>query len=53
MPLIAVNDVELYYESHGSGTPLVLLGGLGLTVSEMGMLAGPLTGSSRPGPPIC
>jgi hypothetical protein len=27
VPLIAVNDVELYYQPHGSGAPLVLLGG--------------------------
>ena len=40
MPLIAVNDVQLYYESHGSGAPLVVLGGL--DVSEMDMLTGPL-----------
>ena len=44
MPLVAVNDVELYYEARGSGAPLVLLGGLGLDVSEMGMLTGPLAG---------
>ncbi len=35
MPLLKVNDIELYYESHGSGDPLVLIGGLGLAVSEM------------------
>lgn len=42
MPLIAVNDVELYYQPHGSGAPLVLLGGLGPDASQMGMLTGPL-----------
>ena len=42
MPLIAVNGIELYYESHGTGAPLVVLGGLGLDVSEMGLLTGPL-----------
>ncbi len=47
MPLIAVKDVQLYYESHGSGAPLVVLGGLGLDVSEMGMLTGPLAESFR------
>jgi hypothetical protein len=26
----------MYYESHGSGAPLLLIGGLGLDVSEMG-----------------
>jgi len=42
VPAIAVNGVELHYEAHGSGAPLVVLGGLGLDVSEMGMLTGPL-----------
>lgn len=42
MPLITVNGIELYYEVHGSGAPLVLLGGLGLDLSEMGRLTGPL-----------
>jgi hypothetical protein len=36
VPLIAVNGIELYYESHGTGAPLVVLRGLGLDVSEMG-----------------
>jgi hypothetical protein len=40
--LIAVNDVELYYQPLGSGAPLVLLSGLGLDASQMGMLTGPL-----------
>lgn len=34
MPSVQVNDVELYYESRGAGDPLVLIGGLGLAVSE-------------------
>lgn len=42
MPLVTVNDIELYYDSRGSGAPLMLLGGLGLDVSEMGALTGPL-----------
>lgn len=42
MPAIAVNGVDLYYEAHGSGAPLVVLGGQGQAVSEMGMLTGPL-----------
>ena len=29
MPKIKVNDIELYYEVHGEGTPLVLICGLG------------------------
>lgn len=42
MPLVAVNGIEIYYETHGSGAPLVVLCGLGLDVSEMGRLTGPL-----------
>jgi len=29
MPKVKLNDIELYYESTGSGTPLVLISGLG------------------------
>jgi pimeloyl-ACP methyl ester carboxylesterase len=29
MPLVTVNDINLYYEIHGSGDPLVLINGLG------------------------
>lgn len=47
MPLIAVNGIELYYESHGTGAPLVVLGGLGLDVSEMGVLTRPLADRFR------
>ena len=47
MPLIAVNGIELYYESRGTGAPLLVLGGLGLDVSEMGMLTGPLAARFR------
>jgi pimeloyl-ACP methyl ester carboxylesterase len=35
VPLLQVGDVELYYESHGSGEPLAVIGGLGLAVAEM------------------
>jgi len=35
MPYLQVNDIELYYESYGSGDPLVLIGGLGMAVSQM------------------
>ena len=47
MPLIAVNGIELYYESRGTGAALVVLGGLGLDVSEMGTLTGPLAARFR------
>jgi pimeloyl-ACP methyl ester carboxylesterase len=45
MPFAQVGDIELYYESHGSGDPLVLIGGLGLAVSEMRALADAFTAS--------
>lgn len=35
MPLVPVNDITMYYESHGAGDPLVVIGGLGLGVSEL------------------
>jgi pimeloyl-ACP methyl ester carboxylesterase len=38
MPSLKVNDVELYYESHGSGDPLVLIGGLGVSVPDLRLL---------------
>lgn len=41
--MIAVNGTGLRYESRGSSAPLVVLGGLGLSVSEMGVLTGPLS----------
>lgn len=47
MPLLQVGDIELYYESHGSGDPLVLIGGLGLTVAEMRPLIGALAAGYR------
>ncbi len=47
MPVVAVDGVELYYESHGSGAPLLVLGGLGLDVSELGGLTGPLAARFR------
>ena len=32
MPKIKVNDIELYYEVHGEGMPLVLISGLGYSL---------------------
>jgi aminoacrylate hydrolase len=31
MPKVSIGDGEIYYESHGSGTPLLLVPGLGGT----------------------
>jgi 3-oxoadipate enol-lactonase len=47
MPLADVHGLEMYYEPHGSGAPLLLIGGLGLDVSEMGALTGPLADRFR------
>jgi 3-oxoadipate enol-lactonase len=34
MPVLQVRDIDMYYEVHGTGEPLVLIGGLGNDVSE-------------------
>jgi 3-oxoadipate enol-lactonase len=34
MPTIQVNDLRMYYEVHGEGEPLVLIGGLGNNLTE-------------------
>ena len=36
MPYIKVNDIQIYYEIHGEGEPLVLILGLGTDISEWG-----------------
>ncbi len=35
MPTIAVNDIQMYYEIHGKGKPLVLIGGLSIDLSDL------------------
>ena len=35
MPVVAVRDISMYYETHGSGHPLIVIGGVGLAVPEM------------------
>jgi pimeloyl-ACP methyl ester carboxylesterase len=47
VPLLTVGDVELYYESRGSGDPLVVIGGLGLAVAEMRPLTEALAAGYR------
>jgi pimeloyl-ACP methyl ester carboxylesterase len=34
MPYVKVNDIQMYYEIHGDGVPLVLIVGLGTDISE-------------------
>lgn len=38
MPILKVNDIQMYYEIHGEGKPLFLIGGLGL--SELQSISG-------------
>jgi len=35
MPTVHVNDIDMYYEIHGSGEPLVMIQGLGFEISSM------------------
>jgi 3-oxoadipate enol-lactonase len=34
MPTVLVNGIHLYYEVHGQGEPLVIIGGLSIDISE-------------------
>lgn len=34
MPLVQVNDIQIYYEIHGEGEPLVLIGGLANDITD-------------------
>ena len=36
MPKAAIGDIELYYEEHGSGEPLILVLGLGQDIATWG-----------------
>lgn len=38
MPVIRAGDIDMYYELHGSGEPLVLIGGLAQDISQWGWL---------------
>lgn len=35
MPKVHVNDIDMYYEIHGNGEPLVMIQGLGFEISAM------------------
>jgi hypothetical protein len=39
VPTVQVNDIAVYYEEHGAGTPLVLIAGLGADLILIGGLA--------------
>ena len=48
MTYAPVNGLQLYYETHGSGRPLVLLHGGVLTIDlNFGSLLGPLAASRQ------
>lgn len=47
MPTVSVEGLRMYYELTGAGQPLVLVGGLGLDVSECGPLVDALAGRHR------
>lgn len=40
MPTVNVNDIQMYYEIHGEGKLLLLIGGLGLDLSELQSMSG-------------
>ncbi len=42
MPTVQVNGIQMYYELHGAGEPLALILGLGLDLSEWGVIIEPL-----------
>jgi len=35
MPIVHVNDIDVYYEIHGEGEPLLMIQGLGFEISAM------------------
>lgn len=39
MPTIRVNNINMYYKIHREGKPLVLIGGLGIDLSEPGSIS--------------
>jgi len=43
----SVNGLAMYYEIHGTGNPLVLLGGGFMTVEAMGKVLSPLSSSRQ------
>jgi pimeloyl-ACP methyl ester carboxylesterase len=47
MPYAQVNDLDMYYEIHGDGPPLILLHGAYMTIDMMGPLLPGLAASRR------
>jgi pimeloyl-ACP methyl ester carboxylesterase len=47
MPVQRVGDIDMYYEFHGAGDPVVLIGGLANDLSESGQLIARLARTNR------
>lgn len=47
MPFVEVNSINIYYEMHGSGMPLVVINGLSADISEFEKVTKPLTKNYR------
>jgi 3-oxoadipate enol-lactonase len=47
VPVVILEGLEFYYEVHGVGDPLVVIGGLGLGVSELQPLVSALAQRHR------
>lgn len=47
MPLVKVNDINMYYESHGEGEPLLLIAGTGSNSSQWGFMIPALSAKYR------
>jgi len=47
MGLVVVDDIEMYYESRGSGPVLMVIGGLGIEMSELDTPIDPLSSRFR------
>lgn len=47
MPTLKVNNIDIYYDIHGQGQPLVFIAGLGLDLSEYGSLVTELAQNNR------
>jgi 3-oxoadipate enol-lactonase len=47
MPTVKVNNINIYYEIHGEGEPLVLTGGLSIDITALESVIGTLAQNYR------
>ena len=47
MPTVKVNDINMYYEIHGEGEPLIFIQGLGTEISSAGLFTAELAKKYR------